>query len=473
MKNPLNMTRPILLAATASLALSACTMTPRYEQPKLPVSDAWPVPPIQTTSEAAQSPEALPWRQVFLDARLQRVISRALDNNRDLRVAVLTVEKARASYGTTRSSLLPTVTGALSDSQSHTPASISTTGEAYDSEVYNANLGVSAYELDLFGRVRSLSRAAQESYLASAEDRRTTQISLIAETATAWLTFASDQDLLRLAQDTLKSREEDYRLSKRKFELGASAETDLRSLEVLTETARDDVAQYETLVNQDRNALVLLTGSDVPAEDLPTTLPDDSAILAELPAGLPSDVLTQRPDVMSAEHSIKAANGNVGAARAAFFPSISLTGSTGSSSTDLNGLFKSGTGIWSFAPSISVPIFAGGYNRANLKSAVASRDIAVATYEKTVQTAFKEVADALAVRATIDRRLDAGNKSATAADVSLRLVNARYNAGIDSLLDQLTAQRTSYAQQQSLISIRLARNTNLVTLYKALGGGSQ
>ncbi|CAL4867968.1 Outer membrane protein OprM [Asticcacaulis sp. MM231] len=463
MKPTFRITRLVLMAAASAVALSACTMTPRYEQPKLPVAVNWPV---AATTASEQSADSLPWREVFLDPRLQRVIGRALDNNRDLSISVLNIEKARASYGATRSSLAPTIAGSVTETRTHTEASNT------DTDSFNAALGISAYELDLFGRVRSLTGAARETYLSTTEAKRTTQISLIAETASAWITLGADQDLLRLARETLATREQDYQLSKRRFDLGAMSEINLRSLEVLTETARGDVARYEAQVNQDRNALVLLSGAEVPDADLPSGLPDDNAILANLPAGLPSDVLIRRPDVLSAEHNIKVANGNIGAARAAFFPSISLTASTGSTSGDLDGLFKSGTGSWSFVPSISVPIFAGGANRANLKGAEASRDIAVATYEKTVQTAFREVADALAVRATIDRRLDAADKAAKAADISLTLVQARYTSGIDSLLDQLDAERTAYSSEQSLISIRQARSTNLITLYKVLGGGT-
>ncbi|WP_414996954.1 efflux transporter outer membrane subunit [Asticcacaulis sp.] len=454
---------PFLLL-TSALALSACTMTPKYVRPELPVAQQWPQAVQSATGGSDAQPAGdLPWKQVFLDARLQRVIDTALTNNRDLRVAILNIEKARATYVMTRSSLLPSVSGSVSETRSHEAGA--------DSDVYSATASVSAWELDLFGKIRSESKAAQESFLATAETRRATQISLISETASAWFTLASDQDLLRLARETLQTRESDYTLSKRKFDLGVAAETDLRSLEVETEQARADVAQYEAQVQQDKDALILLTGQAIADADLPDAMPDDSAILANLPAGLPSEVLTRRPDVLSAEHDLKSANGDVGAARAAFFPTISLTGSTGSSSDELSGLFKSGTGTWSFAPSISIPIFSGGYNVANLKSAKAARDVAVATYEKTVQTAFKEVADALATRATIDRRLDALNKASTAADASLTLVQARYDHGIDSALDLTTAQRTAYSAQQSLISIRLSRATNLATLYAALGGG--
>lgn len=453
-------------ALVAAVALSACTMTPKYVRPDLPVASQWPV----ADSAEGQNAGDLPWKQVFLDPRLQHVIDAALSNNRDLRIAILNIEKARASYLMTRSGLLPSVTGSLTETKTH---GVGVTGSVATSDSYTATAGVSAYELDLFGKVRSQSQSAQETFLATAETRRATQISLVSETASAWFTLASDQDLLKLARETLKTREDDYALSKRKFELGAAAETDLRSLELLTEQARADVAQYEAQVQLDKDALNLLAGTQVADADLPDSMPDDTAVLAQLPAGLPSDVLIRRPDVLSAEHSLKAADGDVGAARAAFFPTISLTGSTGSASDSLNGLFKAGTGTWTFVPSISVPIFRGGYNVANLKGANAAQQIAVATYEQTVQTAFKEVADALATRATIDTRLTALDKAANAADIALNLEKARYDKGIDSYLDLTTAERTAYSARQGLISIRLARASNLATLYAALGGGVQ
>ena len=444
--------------ALTSLALSACTLAPKYVRPALPVAQDWPV------ADAAQGQNAgdLPWKQVFLDARLQHVIDAALLNNRDLRVAALNIETARASYLMTRSGLLPALNGNLGETRTHQAG--------VDSDLYSAALAVPAWELDLFGKARSQAQAAKESFLASDETRRATQISLISETAQAWFTLAADQDLLRLARETLRTRQEGYDLTQRKFDLGAAAETDLRALEILTEQARADAAQYETQVQQDKDALNLLAGTQLSEADLPRTLPD-GAVLSDLPAGLPSDVLTRRPDVLAAEHAIKAADGDIGAARAAFFPSVSLTGSTGSASDSLNDLFKSGTGAWSFAPSLSLPIFRGGYNLANLKGAKASQQIAVASYEKTVQAAFRDVADALAVRAGIETRLTATGKAANAAGAALTLGQARYDKGVDSYLNLLDAQRTAYSAQQALIAVQLARAANLAGLYAALGGG--
>ncbi|PZR32041.1 efflux transporter outer membrane subunit [Caulobacter segnis] len=468
------MFRNLTLIVLASTAVSACTLAPKYERPTLPVAQTWSTPKAEPAS--AVTAADLDWRQVLVDPRLQGVVDLALKQNRDLRVAVLNIERARATYGVQRSNLFPAVNGVLSEQRSRTPASTSQTGRALEVESYSATIGFTAYELDLFGRVRSLNQQALQSFFATEETARATRISLIAETANAWLTLAADQDRLALAQNTLATREESLGLVQRQVDGGVGSLLDLRSAQTLTETARSDVAAYTAQVAQDRNALVLLVGGEVPADLLPPSGPGGGVaaanILADLPAGLPSDVLARRPDVLSAEHSLQAANANIGAARAAFFPRISLTGSTGSASGDLDGLFKNGTGAWSFTPSISLPIFAGGANVANLDSAKAGRDIAVATYEKTVQTAFREVSDALSVRQTVTNRVTAQERLVAAAADSQRLTQQRREAGLDNALTLLDSQRTLYAAQQSLITARLDRATNLVTLYKTLGGGA-
>lgn len=464
------MFRNLTLILLASTAVSACTMAPKYERPTLPVAQTWSTP----TTEPAGSVTAadLDWRQVLVDPRLQGVVDLALKQNRDLRVAVLNIEKARATYGVQRANLFPAINGVLSESRVRTPPATSGTGSAIDTDAYSATIGFTAYELDLFGRVRSLNQQALQSFFATEETARSTRISLIAETANAWLTLAADQDRLALAKNTLATREESLALTRRQVDGGVGSLLDLRNAETLAETARSDVATYTAQVAQDRNALVLLAGGDVPADLLPSGGVSSAKILADLPAGLPSDVLARRPDVLSAEHSLQGANANIGAARAAFFPRISLTGSTGAASGDLGDLFKNGTGSWSFTPSISLPIFAGGANVAGLDSAKASRDIAVATYEKTVQTAFREVSDALSVRQTVSDRLAAQERLVAAAADSERLSRQRREAGVDSALTLLDAQRTLYSAQQGLITARLDRATNLVTLYKTLGGGA-
>lgn len=464
------MFRNLSLILLASTAVSACTLAPKYERPTLPVAQTWSTPTAEPTGQVTAAD--LDWRQVLVDPRLQGVVDLALRQNRDLRVAVLNIERARAQYGVQRSALFPSINGVLSEQRSRTPASTSQTGQALEVEAYSATIGFTAYELDLFGRVRSLNAAALQSFFAEQENARSVRVSLIAETANAWLTLAADQDRLALARDTLATREESLALIQRQVDGGVGSLLDLRNAQTLAETARSDVATYTAQVAQDRNALVLLTGGEIPAGLLPNGDLASANILADLPAGLPSDVLVRRPDVLAAEHQLEGANANIGAARAAFFPRIALTGSTGTASGDLDGLFKNGTGAWSFTPSISLPIFAGGANVAGLNSAKASRDIAVATYEKTVQTAFREVSDALSVRQTVADRLSAQERLVAAATDSQRLSGQRREAGLDSALTALDAQRTLYAAQQGLITARLAKATNLVTLYKTLGGGA-
>lgn len=464
------MLRNLTLILIASTAVGACTLAPTYERPALPVAQTWstPAPERATTVSAAD----LDWRQVLVDPRLQGVVDLALKQNRDLRVAVLNIEKARAQYGVQRAALFPGIDGAVSEQRGRTPAATSQTGQAFDTDVFSATIGFTAYELDLFGRVRSLKDAALQSYLATEQTSRSVRVSLIAETANAWLTLAADQERLALAKSTLASREDSLRLVRQRVDGGAGSLLDLRNAETLALTARADVAVYTAQVAQDRNALALLAGGDLPSDLLPTGNLDADSVLADLPAGLPSDVLVRRPDVQAAERQLQAANATIGAARAAFFPRISLTGSAGSASTDLGDLFKSGTSVWSFTPQISLPIFAGGANVANLNISKADRDIAVATYEKTVQTAFREVSDALSVRATVADRLTAQERLTIAAADSTRLSQQRRDAGLDSALTLLDAQRSLYTAQQGLITARLAQATNLVTLYKTLGGGA-
>ncbi|MCR6660032.1 MAG: efflux transporter outer membrane subunit [Asticcacaulis sp.] len=440
----------IISLLALSSALSACTLAPKYIQPAPPVAAEWPV----VAPAASDAP--VKWRDLFTDPRLQATISLALTQNRDLRVAALNVEKAQAQYRIARADLLPAIDASLSNPRSE------------NGQSYTANLGLSAYEVDLFGRVRSLKNAAVESFFAERENRNAVQISLIAAVASQWLTPASDHDQLRLAQQTPATRNEALTIAEGRARIGVLSDLDLASIQVLAQTARGDVARLQTVIDQDKSALTLLTGAPLTADLLPDGL-QTGQVADALPVGLPSDVLLDRPDVLAAEHDLKAANANIGAARAAFFPRISLTGSTGSSSPDLDGLFKSGNGTWSFVPSISVPIFSGGANVAGLKSAQASRDIAVAQYEKAIQSAFSEVSDALAVRARIDERLSAQTAATAAAQRSLTLSQARYDNGVDSYLTLQDAQRTLYASQQTLISLQALRATNLVALYKALG----
>jgi multidrug efflux system outer membrane protein len=461
-----------LLAATA---LAGCTMAPTYHRPGLPVAQSWPTAaPAQANGSQAATPVAteLAWKDVFLDPKLQAVIELSLAQNRDLRVAVADIERARAEYRVQRAELLPAIGATLSGDQTRTPAAFSPTGQTATIKEYQASVGFSAYELDLFGRIRSLNAAALQSYFATAETRRAVQISLIAEVAGDYLTLAADQDALEVTRDTLKTRDQALDLGRKQFDAGSISQLDLRQQETLAEQARSDLAVATAQVAQDLDALRLVVGAEVPADLLPHGDLVAIRIQRDLQPGLPSEVLTRRPDVLSAEHTLQAQNANIGAARAAFFPRISLTGATGSASTALSGLFTAGTGAWNFAPQIALPLFSGGANIANLAGAKASRDIAVAQYEKAVQTAFREVADALAVRSTSRDRLAAQEKLVVAADDTVRLTQARYDRGVDSYLALLVAQRTLYASRLTLLSAQLTDAVNRVELYKALGGGA-
>lgn len=463
---------PVLLAA---LFLAGCaSMAPLYTRPAAPGPDAWPA------GQAYQEEAALPgkaaadiaWQEFFLDPQLQKLIALALENNRDLRVAALNIERSRAQYQISRAELFPQIDATAAGSGQRVPGDLSRTGDAETPEEYRVGLGVSSYELDLFGRVRSLKDQALEEFLATEQARRALQISLVAEVAANYLTLAADYERLQLAQETLATQQASYSLIQRRFELGASSELDLRQAQTRVEAARVDIARYTTLVAQDENALTLVVGSPVPAELLPQALGETSAAVREIAPGLPSEVLQQRPDIMQAELLLRGYNANIGAARAAFFPRITLTGSLGTASTELDGLFRDGSLALNFAPQITLPIFDAGSNRAKLQVAEVDRDISLARYEKTIQTAFREVADALARRGTIDAQLAAQQSLTDATNASYRLSRARYEQGVDSYLTVLDSQRSLYSAQQELIATRLTRLQNLVTLYKVLGGGA-
>jgi multidrug efflux system outer membrane protein len=469
-----DMSKLLMTPIAFAVLLSGCSLMPAYLQPAAPVPSAYPGEAVSTSSSSAAIAE-LGWRDVFTDPSLRRLIEMSLANNRDLRVAALNIEKARAQYGVQSAALLPTVNASGSGTNTRTPADLSTTGQSTVSHQYSATLGVSAYELDFFGRVGSLKAQALEQFLATEEARKSAQISLVAEVATRYLTLAADQERLRLANETLVSQSDSYRLNQKSYELGAASALALRQAQSTVDAARVDVERYTAQVAQDRNALTLLIGTEVPKELMPQGLADGNTVLSsplvDIALGLPSDLLLRRPDVLQAERNLKAANANIGAARAAFYPRISLTASAGYSSASLADLFKDGQGTWSFIPQIYLPLFDGGANKANLKISQVSRDISVAEYEKTIQTAFREVSDALAQRRTYDRQLEAQRSLVDATSDSLRLSNARYTHGVDSYLSVLDAQRSLYSSQQNLISTQLSQQTNLVTFYKVLGGG--
>jgi multidrug efflux system outer membrane protein len=458
----------LFITTLALISLSGCiNLTPDYVRPEAPVAENWQ----SGTPVAGDADAAIGWRDFFLDDRLKQLQALALANNRDLRVASLNIEKARAQYRIQRAAAFPAITADGSGTSSRTPGTLSNSGVATTSHQYSANIGLSSYELDFFGRVQNLKDAALEDYLSLDETRRSTQISLVSEVATAWLTLAADNQRLKLADETLRSQQATYDLTRRSHELGGSSGLALAQAQTTVNSAQGESAVYRSQILQDINALQLLVGAQIPAELLPDDQQKSVAVLVQIPSGLPSSVLENRPDVLAAEHTLKAANMDIGVARAAFFPSISLTASAGSASTDLSGLFKAGSGAWTFAPAISVPIFNAGSNRATLDSAKVENQIQVQTYQQTLQTAFKEVADALAVRSTLAERLQAQQDLTDASAVSYRLADALYRAGSQSFLEALDSQRSLYTAQQDLISLKLEEQSNRISLYKVLGGG--
>ncbi len=444
-----------------ALALTGCmSLAPKYERPAAPVAAAFPQ---LAPAAGGEAPAQIAWQRFFPDARLQQLLTQALANNRDLRVAILNIEQARAQYQIRRADQFPTVGLGVSGSRA-------TTGDEGIRSSYTAGLAVSAFELDLFGRVRNLSEAALAQFLATEEARKTAQISLIASVANTWLTLLADEELLALTEKTLAARVESLKLVQLKYDNGVVSKLDLQQALSLVDSARVTLAQQQRLRAQDVNLLTLLVGQ--PLDSSPaagTTLA--ATTLAELPAGLPSDLLTVRPDIRASEQQLIAANANIGAARANFFPRISLTGSAGSASTELSGLFKSGSFGWTFAPQAILPIFDFGRNSATLGAAKAGRDIAVAQYERTIQSAFREVADALAGQATFGEQLRAQRAVAEAEQERFNLSDLRYRSGAASYLDLLDAQRSLFAAQQAAVQANLQRLQNQVTLYRVLGGG--
>ena len=469
MAMPMNRLSTLVLAL-ATTVLGACSLIPAFERPAAPVPASFPL--TAAAADAAQA-DAIAWRDYFADARLRELIALALDNNRDLRVAVLNIERSRAQYGIQRAALFPSIAAGGGQNAQRVPGDLNASGQPVVSRQYSANLGFASYELDFFGRVRSLEEQALQTYLGTEQARRSAQISLIAEVANTWLRRAADQERLALARRTLETRQKSLDLTQRSFDAGAVSALDLHQAETLLQTARADAARTVALVAQDENALALLVGTGVPAERLSDGLDQAVASVAELPAGVPSEVLSRRPDVVQAEYALRAANASIGAARAAFFPSISLTANVGTASASLDGLFASGSRAWSFMPQIRLPIFEAGRLQASLDVAEIQRDINVAQYEKAIQSAFREVADALAERATLAEQLDAQRKLVDAATKSFELSEARYKAGVDSYLGLLEAQRSLYGAEQALIAARLSDASNRVTLYKVLGGGWQ
>ncbi|MDF1579530.1 MAG: efflux transporter outer membrane subunit [Desulfuromonadales bacterium] len=469
--------RLLAIAAAAFLGLTGCTtMAPEYARPATPVPAQWPTIPANqgdTAEGSAQLVADLHWQDFFADPKLRQLIALGLENNRDLRVAALNIERSRAQYQIRRAALFPRLAGVVAGSGQGIPADLSSTGNATTIHQYSVGLGVSSYELDLFGRIRSLKDQALKQYFATEQVRRSVQISLIGELANNYLALAADRERLALAQKTLANQQEGYRLINSRVAAGVSSVIDLNRARTSVEAARVDIARYTNLVARDENTLAALLGTPVPVDLLPAALTDGFYAVNELSPRLTSAVLLRRPDILQAENLLKAANANIGAARAAFFPRITLVGSFGTGSNELAGLFQAGSRAWSFAPQITVPIFTGGSNQANLEVAKIDREIAVARYEQAIQQAFREVADALAQKGTIDAQLAAQQALTDATAESFRLSQARYDNGADSYLAVLDSQRTLYAAQQGMITTRQTRLNNLATLYKVLGGGWQ
>jgi len=461
-----------LLVLAIAVLPAGCNFTPKYSRPEAPVPAEWPrgmaYSQTQTATGASQVQE-LAWQEFFSDEKLQKLIEAALQNNRDLRIAALNVERARAFYGIQRAELLPTVDASAAGSRQRVPADLSPSGERATVEQYSVNLGIVAWELDFFGRIRSLERRALEQYLATEQGRRGAQILLVSSVANAYLGLAADREGLSLAEATLAAQESAYKLVKRRYDLGLSPELDVYRAQTQVDAARGDIARFRQLVAQDENALDLLIGGPSPAQLLPIGLSGVTP-LGEISAGMPSDVLLRRPDVLQAESLLRAAYADIGAARATLFPRISLTAGIGTASSELSGLFESGSGTWNYGAQAAMPIFDTRTWLA-LKVTKVQREIALTQYESAIQNAFRDVADALAVRGTVDQQLSAQESLVRAVGETYRLSITRYERQIDSYLPVLDAQRSLYAAQQGLVSLRLAKLASQVRLYAALGGG--
>ena len=475
--------------ALAVATLSACSLIPEYQRPASPIPNQWPADAAGPNAAASSgvSADQIGWRDFFRDPRLQRLEEIALQNNRNLRIAVLNVAASEAQFRVQRGALFPTISASGTQFVEKLPANggISLGGAGGSTggalplggapgttlHEYSAGIGFTSYELDLFGRERSLTSEAFEQYLAQSETRRSTQISLVGEVAMDYFAVLADQGLVKITQETLQNETESYELTRAMYEHDTTTLLSLRQAESAVDAARASLAQYQRQLAQDRHALVLVLGQEVPTDLPPGEDLDAEGLLAELPAGLPSDLLTRRPDIMSAEHALVAANANIGAARAAFFPSIQLTASGGTASGRLDNLFGSGSGTWSFMPSITLPIFTGGQNRANLDLAHIEKNVAVASYELAIQTAFREVSDALSARGTYVEQLRSQQALVAADTDAYSLAEMRFRGGVDSYLATLDAQRSLYAAQQQLLTVRQAQLASQVTLYKALGGG--
>ncbi len=463
-------------------AIQGCTpLVPKYARPEPSIQNTFPSSDASLKSSPDLKPESalnavsvnsMQWQDFVVDPSLKQVIALALENNKDLRIAALQIEKAQAQFGVAQSSLFPQINASVGNTATKTPANLSASGQESIMHDYSAGLGFSAYELDMFGRLQSLRASAFEQYLSTSQAALSVKISLIAQVASQYLTLSADQSHLHLAEQTFQAQIQSYEIDKKRFDIGVISELDLSQSRTSIETARVDISKYKSLVVQDLNSLNLLVGKTVSETLLPKDFLATPAITLIAP-GLPSDLLRNRPDVLEAEHQLIAANANIGAARAAYFPSITLTTFYGSASPSLSGLFSQGSRSWLFVPQINLPIFDGGRISANLKIAQANQKIAVESYQKVVQTAFKEVADALTVQDNIREQLTAQESLVEATALSFKLSQARYQNGINSYLNVLDSERSLYAAKHNLIALKLAQAANQFTLYKALGAGVQ
>jgi len=454
------------------LSLTSCaTNTPNSVKADSTIPTQWPKGDSYSVYSQGVLASEMPWAAFVLDEKIRKIIELGLANNRDIRITLANIESARAKYKIQNAAILPTIEAGVSATRGRS-AAVSPNGDISTSNVksYSATVGMSAYEVDLFGKVRSLSQVALETYLATEDAHRAAKISLISELTSAYQTLAADISQLQLAKNTMDSAQSSMLIIQKRLEIGVATRLEFRQAETVYQTARADVANYTTLVAQARNAVELLAGMPVPDGLIPEGLPNEAIWFADISAGLDSSVLLSRPDVSQAEHQLKSADANISAARAAFFPSLKLTASTGLASAELLSLF-SGAGVWSIIPSLTVPIFDNGNNQANLDAAKAQQKVYLSTYELTLQTAFKEVADALARKGTIKEQLTAQQKLVEAASDSYMIANERYKKGVASYLDALDAQRTLYEAQKALIAVKLVEYENQQTLYRVLGGG--
>ena len=469
-----DMNRQLLLLVGTIFFLGGCNMAPKYTRPQSPIPTDWPEgSAYQNNQSPLGDPNAadLRWQEFFTDPKLQQIIEMALNNNRDLRLAALNVEKARAMYGIQRAELFPVVNATGIGSKKRASADIAPPGEPRTTKQFDVDLGITSWEIDFFGRIRSLKEQALQEYLATEQARSSVQITLISEVARVYLTLAADMENLNLARSTLESQQSDYNLIQRHYKVGLATKLALYQAQTRVDAARRDVPRFTQFAAQGQNALNLLAGSPVPEDLLPHDLESVSPP-KDISPGLSSEVLLNRPDIVAAEHRLKGAYAFIGAVRAAFFPRISLTTTLGTASGELSGLFGSGNGTWGFTPQVVIPIFDARTWAAHRVSK-ANQEIILTQYEKTIQTAFREVADSLAVQGTINQQVSAQQSLVNAVAETYQLSNKRYTNGIDSYLGVLDAQRSLYASQRVLIGLRLAKLTNEVRFYAVLGGGGE